>query len=226
MAPPVKRKKDAAEASTPKRSKRDSDEEALTVREAAPAVTKKKGKPPAVEPLPGAADDEKDAALVAAEAMHVDGQAAEKATFGRMDLEVAKDTTQDGTFSSLELSEETHRAISDMAFTTMTEIQRRSIPPGLAGRDILGQAKTGSGKTLAFLIPAVELLARLQWKPRNGTGAVIISPTRELAIQIYEVATEVMKYHHQTFGIVMGGANRCVFRSPLSSLPVSWGART
>jgi hypothetical protein len=42
-----------------------------------------------------------------------------------------------------------------------------------------------------------------------GTAAVIISPTRELALQIFQVVSELMKYHHQTFGIVMGGANRC-----------------
>eukprot|EP00128_Syssomonas_multiformis_P011292 Colp12_sorted_trinity150504_noHs@32044 len=69
-------------------------------------------------------------------------------------------------------------------------------------------AKTGSGKTLAFLIPAVELLYKLKFMPRNGTGVLIIAPTRELAVQILGVARELLKYHHHTFGIVMGGANR------------------
>ena len=55
-----------------------------------------------------------------------------------------------------------------MGFTKMTEIQSRCIPPALTGRDILGAAKTGSGKTLAFLLPAVEFLCRLKFKPRNG----------------------------------------------------------
>ena len=58
----------------------------------------------------------------------------------------------------------------------------------------------GSGKTLAFLIPCVELLYRTKFKPRNGTGALVISPTRELAMQIYSVAREVMKQHTQTHG--------------------------
>lgn len=71
-------------------------------------------------------------------------------------------------FSDLQLSEPTMKAIEDMGFTKMTEIQQRAIPPSLAGRDILGAAKTGSGKTLAFLIPAVELLRALKFKPRNG----------------------------------------------------------
>ena len=71
-------------------------------------------------------------------------------------------------FSDLNLSSKTMQAIEDMKFETMTEIQQRGIPPLLAGRDVLGAAKTGSGKTLAFLIPAVEMLGALRFKPRNG----------------------------------------------------------
>merc|ERR1719361_1730957 len=95
-----------------------------------------------------------------------------------------------------------------MGFTHMMEIQAKSIPPLLQGRDLLGAAKTGSGKTLAFLLPAVELLYKLNFMPRNGTGVIIISPTRELALQIFGVVTELMQFHKQTFAIVMGGANR------------------
>jgi ATP-dependent RNA helicase DDX18/HAS1 len=72
------------------------------------------------------------------------------------------------TFKDLKLSSKTMQAISDMQFDAMTEIQQRGIPPLLAGRDVLGAAKTGSGKTLAFLIPAVEMLSHLRFKPRNG----------------------------------------------------------
>ncbi|TFY78680.1 hypothetical protein EWM64_g5335 [Hericium alpestre] len=95
-----------------------------------------------------------------------------------------------------------------MGFKSMTPIQAKSIPALLAGRDVLGAARTGSGKTLAFLIPAIELLHRMKFKPRNGTGIIIVSPTRELALQIFGVAKELMAFHTQTFGIVMGGANR------------------
>jgi len=111
-------------------------------------------------------------------------------------------------FASLELCEPSKKAIVDIGFTKMTEVQARTIPPLLAGRDVLGAAKTGSGKTIAFLVPAVELLYKLKFKPRNGTGVVIISPTRELALQIFGVAKDLLKYHNQTFGIVIGGANR------------------
>lgn len=111
-------------------------------------------------------------------------------------------------FKDLPLTEKTQNAIVEMGFEKMTEIQARCIAPCLTGRDILGAAKTGSGKTLAFLIPAVELLNKLKFKPRNGTGVLIITPTRELGLQIFGVAREIMKHHAQTFGIVMGGANR------------------
>lgn len=135
-------------------------------------------------------------------------------------------------FSSLDLSAGTVKALEGMGFKTMTEVQMRTIPPLLAGRDVLGAAKTGSGKTLAFLIPAIEMLFKLKFKPRNGqslsplivlhmwisadtphqwhtgTGAIIVSPTRELALQIFGVVKELCEHHNQTFAIVMGGANR------------------
>ena len=111
-------------------------------------------------------------------------------------------------FTDLTLSCGTSKALQEMGFTKMTEVQARTIPPLMAGRDVLGAAKTGSGKTLAFLLPAIEMLHALRFKPRNGTGVIVVSPTRELALQIFGVAKELMAYHHQTFGIVIGGANR------------------
>lgn len=111
-------------------------------------------------------------------------------------------------FSDLDLTPATSKALDAMGFKTMTEVQERCIPPLLAGKDVLGAAQTGSGKTLAFLVPAIEMLQRLKFKPRNGTGAIVISPTRELALQIFGVAKELMAHQSQTMGIVMGGANR------------------
>lgn len=113
-------------------------------------------------------------------------------------------------FSSLQnlVSEFTLKGVEDMNFKEMTDIQYKTVMPLLSGRDLLGAAKTGSGKTLAFLLPAVELLVKLNFMPRNGTGVIIISPTRELSLQTFGVVTELMNYHKQTFGIVMGGANR------------------
>lgn len=65
-------------------------------------------------------------------------------------------------------------------FVKMTDIQMRSIPVCLKGKDVLGAARTGSGKTLSFLIPVLEMLYRKKWGPQDGLGALIISPTREL----------------------------------------------
>jgi ATP-dependent RNA helicase DDX18/HAS1 len=142
----------------------------------------------------------------------VDVQEAESAAVAELSIaqDVSLPTLADTSnlFADLNLSERTIKAIQGMGFETMTEIQQRTIPPLLAGRDVLGAAKTGSGKTLAFLIPAIEMLSSLRFKPRNGTGVIVVSPTRELALQIFGVARELLEHHSQTFGIVIGGANR------------------
>ncbi|CAK0761140.1 ATP-dependent RNA helicase [Coccomyxa viridis] len=111
-------------------------------------------------------------------------------------------------FASLELTPQTQEAIQEMGFVHMTEVQARTIPHLLTGRDVLGAAKTGSGKTLAFLVPCIELMHRARFMPRNGTGTLVISPTRELAMQIYSVARDLLQRHSQTHGLVIGGANR------------------
>ncbi|XP_033224512.1 probable ATP-dependent RNA helicase pitchoune [Belonocnema kinseyi] len=121
-------------------------------------------------------------------------------------LEVIKNPA----FSSLtdKICESTLKGINDMGFTNMTEIQARAIPPLLEGRDLVGAAKTGSGKTLAFLIPAINLIHEVKFMPRNGTGCIIISPTRELAMQTFGVLKELMKYHYHTYGLLIGGTDR------------------
>lgn len=146
------------------------------------------------------------------------------------------DIMNDLSFSSLKekVCENTLKGIEEMGFVKMTEIQARSIPALLEGRDLVGAAKTGSGKTLAFLIPAIELIYKLKFMPRNGefpevyktkefyaffnsksfrflpsgTGCIIISPTRELSMQTFGVLKELMHHHHHTYGLLMGGANR------------------
>ena len=75
----------------------------------------------------------------------------------------------------------------------------------LAGRDILGAAKTGSGKTLAFIVPLVEKLWRERWSVSDGLGALVLSPTRELAVQIFEVLRAIGKNHSLSAGLITGG---------------------
>lgn len=137
-----------------------------------------------------------------------------------MDTEDVKGTTQnttetiayptDTSFASLNdvVSKQTLDAIAEMGFSHMTEIQAKAIRPLLEGRDLSGAAKTGSGKTLAFLIPAIELMFKMRFMPRNGTGCIIISPTRELSMQTFGVLKELVKHHHHTIGLIMGGVNR------------------
>ncbi|OMH83338.1 ATP-dependent RNA helicase HAS1 [Zancudomyces culisetae] len=127
---------------------------------------------------------------------------------GRASTEQNEKVEVEYEFEKLPITDLTKQGIKEMGFEKMTEVQARTIPPLLAGRDVLGAAKTGSGKTLAFLVPAIELLSKLKYKPRNGTGVIIISPTRELCLQIFTVLKELMRFHSQTYGVVIGGANR------------------
>ncbi|TMW56545.1 hypothetical protein Poli38472_006555 [Pythium oligandrum] len=110
-------------------------------------------------------------------------------------------------FGAFPLSDATKRGLTKCGFTKPTRIQIGTIPHALAGRDILAAAKTGSGKTLAFLIPMLEKLYRLRWDVEDGLGALIISPTRELALQIFEVLRSVGKTHTFSAGLVIGGKN-------------------
>jgi ATP-dependent RNA helicase DDX18/HAS1 len=115
----------------------------------------------------------------------------------------------DAKFESLRggVADATLDALKAMGFTHMTEIQAKTIPALLQGRyvrgerasaivrvcrDLMGAARTGSGKTIAFLVPAIQLLYTLRFSARNGTGCIIISPTRELSMQTYGVLTELV----------------------------------
>ena len=109
------------------------------------------------------------------------------------------------TFASLPLSQLTASGLEASHYKTLTDIQKQAIPYALKGSDILGAAKTGSGKTLAFLIPVLEDLYRRKWTELDGLGALVLSPTRELAIQIFEVLRKIGRYHTFSAGLVIGG---------------------
>ncbi|KAK4420763.1 DEAD-box ATP-dependent RNA helicase 32 [Sesamum alatum] len=108
-------------------------------------------------------------------------------------------------FSQLPLSKRTKDGLADGKYSKMTDIQRASLPHSLCGRDILGAAKTGSGKTLAFVIPVLEKLYKARWGPEDGVGCIIMSPTRELAGQLFEVLKSVGKHHGFSAGLLIGG---------------------
>ncbi|XP_039288081.1 probable ATP-dependent RNA helicase DDX10 [Nilaparvata lugens] len=108
-------------------------------------------------------------------------------------------------FNDFPLSFNTQKGLRENDYTTPTEIQKQSIGYALQGNDILGAAKTGSGKTLAFLIPVLEVLFCKKWTTLDGLGALIITPTRELAYQIFETLRKVGRYHDFSAGLIIGG---------------------
>lgn len=107
-------------------------------------------------------------------------------------------------FHQLPISRKTKDGLAPK-YTEMSEIQRASLPHSLCGRDILGAAKTGSGKTLAFIIPVIEKLYRARWAPEDGVGSIIISPTKELAGQLFEELKTIGKHHNLSAGLLIGG---------------------
>ncbi|KAK4751602.1 hypothetical protein SAY87_005084 [Trapa incisa] len=108
-------------------------------------------------------------------------------------------------FDQLPISKKTRDGLREAKYKKMTDIQRASLPHSLCGRDILGAAKTGSGKTLAFLIPVLEKLYRERWSSEDGVGSIIISPTRELAGQLFDVLRIVGRHHGFSAGLLIGG---------------------
>jgi len=126
-----------------------------------------------------------------------------QASVDELDLKSPENTK----FTNLPLSVPTSKGLAASHFETLTDVQARAIPLGLKGADILGAAKTGSGKTLAFLVPVLEKLYRAQWTELDGLGALVIAPTRELAVQIFEVLRKIGRYHTFSAGLVIGGKN-------------------
>jgi ATP-dependent RNA helicase RhlE len=104
------------------------------------------------------------------------------------------------TFADLKLSEKSLHALERAGFEHPTPIQAQAIPPALAGRDVIGTAATGTGKTAAFLLPIIERLAG-----HVGTRALVLAPTRELALQIGEELERFGKARHVRGAVVIGG---------------------
>jgi ATP-dependent RNA helicase RhlB len=121
------------------------------------------------------------------------------------------------TFESLQIPESVKRGIAELGYTRCTPIQAQTLPVALAGRDVAGQAQTGTGKTAAFLIALFNRLltdpdagagAPSQNAPRSGAPrAIVIAPTRELAVQIHSDAEGIGKYTGLKIAIVFGGVD-------------------
>ncbi|KAJ5819257.1 ATP-dependent RNA helicase drs1 [Penicillium riverlandense] len=108
------------------------------------------------------------------------------------------------TFQDFNLSRPILRGLASIGFTDPTPIQRKAVPVALLGKDIVGSAVTGSGKTAAFMVPILE---RLLFRPRKvATSRVaILMPTRELAVQCYNVAVKLATFTDITFCQLVGG---------------------
>lgn len=112
----------------------------------------------------------------------------------------------DQTFDSLELPEEIRRAVDDLGFTRLTKVQAEVLPISLVGRDVVAQAQTGSGKTAAYLLTIFTHLLRVpRESPPQNPRALIVAPTRELAVQIANDAEGLGHHAGIRTHVVFGG---------------------
>ena len=135
-------------------------------------------------------------------------QAKRKAFFAPEESETTSKTknknTQLGSFQSMSLSRPILRGLAAMGFSEPTPIQTKTIPVALLGKDVVGGAVTGSGKTAAFIIPILE---RLLYRPKKipTSRVAILMPTRELAVQCFNVAKKLASFTDVTFCQLVGG---------------------
>ena len=108
------------------------------------------------------------------------------------------------TFSELPLSAALQQKLEAAQFVTPTPVQAQALPPALEGKDVLATAQTGTGKTLAFLIPIIEMLLR---EPARQVNALVLLPTRELAMQVHEQYEALRSKTTPKASLVIGGVN-------------------
>ena len=112
-------------------------------------------------------------------------------------------------FSNLSLAEPLARAVAEMGYETMTPIQEQAIPVVLQGRDVMGAAQTGTGKTAAFALPLLQRMMKHEnastSPARHPVRALVLLPTRELAVQVAEQVKLYAKYTNLTSAVVFGG---------------------
>ena len=116
--------------------------------------------------------------------------------------EVSTESVSAPDFSTLGLSASALRALSAAGFSTPTPIQAAAIPPALAGSDVIGCAATGTGKTAAYLLPILDRLAG-----KTGTRALVLAPTRELAVQIARAVDLLRGESRLKAAVVIGGVS-------------------
>ena len=110
-------------------------------------------------------------------------------------------------FKDLGLNAPILNALKEQGYTSPSPIQEKAIPPALAGRDVLGCAQTGTGKTCAFATPILQRLES-RTDPKRPIRALILTPTRELAIQIGESFQSYGKYLKLRHTVIFGGVGQ------------------
>jgi ATP-dependent RNA helicase DDX27 len=155
--------------------------------------------PPVAHPMDMEVDSSGDEAVN-------DHELQRRADFFAADDEVAgkKQAAPYSSFQDMSLSRPILKGLSSIGFNEPTPIQQKTIPVALLGKDVVGGAVTGSGKTAAFMIPILE---RLLYRPKkiSTTRVAILMPTRELAVQCYNVAKKLASYTDITFAQIVGG---------------------
>ena len=111
-------------------------------------------------------------------------------------------------FQSLGLSEALLKAVSKKGYTTPSPIQQKAIPPILEGKDVLASAQTGTGKTAGFTLPLLHLLSENPKEKFRPIRALILTPTRELAAQVYANVREYSQFLNLRSAVIFGGVNQ------------------
>lgn len=111
-------------------------------------------------------------------------------------------------FKSLGLSDALLKAVSKKGYTTPSPIQEKAIPKVLEGRDVLASAQTGTGKTAGFTLPMLQLLTKSEYRRRRPIRALVLTPTRELAAQVYDNVKEYSEFLDVRSTVIFGGVNQ------------------
>tara|TARA_R110000868_G_scaffold238820_6_gene493301 strand:- start:8323 stop:9603 length:1281 start_codon:yes stop_codon:yes gene_type:complete len=111
-------------------------------------------------------------------------------------------------FNSLGLSEALLKAVSKKGYTTPSPIQQKAIPPILQGKDVLASAQTGTGKTAGFTLPLLHILSENPKEKYKPVRALILTPTRELAAQVYANVREYSEFLDLRSAVIFGGVNQ------------------
>jgi len=159
-------------------------------------------------------ESQQDSASEDDDSLSVESETETQAEKDRKEAFFDSETRRDShsSFLTMNLSRPLQRALTSLGFMSPTPIQASTIPVALLGKDVVGNAVTGSGKTAAFIIPILErLLYREKGNNATATRCLILVPTRELAVQCFEVGSKLAAYTDIRFCLAAGELNNAYF---------------